>query len=204
MVQCPCGEQFEIPSIRNLRNLEPAADEPLPPLWTKHQGLLFLGSLISVCSLGFAAVLWLNLPAPFVPPTINFDHGAVEKEVANLPPAESFRRFELIRRRFPSAFEERLHNKSVPSFLLLSERPLLEFEGLGPGPMAPKQMTAIQEETSKYTAQFVANVSVRNTLRQWLWVAAAVCVVGILIACSAFFVRTGKPANRRKRTRQVA
>jgi hypothetical protein len=204
MVQCSCGEQFEIPPIRKLRNLEPAADEPLPPLWTKRQGLLFLGSLITICSIGFAAVLWLNMPAPFIPPTVNFDRTAVEKEVAALTPAESFRRLALIQRRFPSPFEKRLHERAVPSFLLLSEGPLLEFEGIGAGPMAPKQMAVIQKETSKYTAQLIANMSVRRTLSQWLWLAGGVCVGGILIACSSLLIRNGKSSRRRQRATQMA
>lgn len=204
-IQCSCGERFEIPSIRKLRGFPPAEDEPLVPLWTKRQGLLFLGSLITLCAAGFAAVIWLNLPAPFIPPAIDFDQSAVEKEVQALSPGEAFRRFALIRARLPKSFEERVQTKSVPPFLLISESPLLEFEANGPGPMAPKQMGIIWKEVSKYDAQIKANASVRETLFKWLWVAGAVGVGGILVVCSAFFlVRSGKPSNRRQSTRQVA
>ncbi len=204
MLQCSCGKQFEIPPIRKLRDLEPAEDEPLAPLWTKRQGLLFLGSLITVCSAAFAAVLWLNLPAQFIPPTINIDQSAVDKEVAELSPAESLRRFVLIQSHSPGSFEQRLQSKEVPPFLMVSAQPLLEFERRGPGPLAPKQMAIVRKETHKYVAQMIANASIRNNLRQWLWIAGGIFVGGVLIACSSLLVRSGKSANQRRRARQVA
>lgn len=205
-LQCTCGEKFEVPPIRKLRELEPAEEEPLAPLWTMRKGFLFIGGLVTLCSVAFAAVIWIYRPAQFIPPTIEFDRNAVDQEVQVLSPAEAFQRIALIQPEMRSAasFEERVHTKSVPPYLMVSAQPLLDFEGRGPGPMAPKQMAVIARETSKYIAQITANRSVRQNLVQWLMLAGIAAVVGIVITCLAFFVRPSDARNRRQRAPQRA
>ena len=96
ILQCACGEQFEVPTIRKLRELEPAEEEPLAPIWTMRKGLLFIGGLVTICSVAFAAVIWLYRPRSFIRRGSMFDQKAVDEEVQALSPAESFRRIVLI------------------------------------------------------------------------------------------------------------
>jgi hypothetical protein len=201
-VQCSCGQSLEVPSIRQLREMEPASEEPLPPLWTKRKGLIFLGSVVTLCSLAFAIVIWIYRPEPVIPPAIPVDLKAVDQEVQALSPEEGFRRYAMIASRVPTSFEERLHDKVVPPFLMLSAHQLQEFEGTGPQAMASKQTAKVAEQAVKQNMELVGSMKVRETLNQWLKIAGAVAVGGVLIACSALLVRSAASQNRAQRKRQ--
>src|SRR4051794_36916866 len=64
LVRCRCGLTVEVPTLRELNRLERVADRSPPPpaAWSKRQGLILLGAVIGVLSLG--ALVWLELHRP--------------------------------------------------------------------------------------------------------------------------------------------
>lgn len=66
-IQCACGAQLEIPTMRALRLLERAAPKPSagpPPrsAWGARQRLLLLGAVITIAALGLTALLYSSRP----------------------------------------------------------------------------------------------------------------------------------------------
>ena len=60
-------DDSRFPQFGKLRKLEPAEEEPLAPLWTMRKGFLFIGGLVTLCSVAFAAVIWIYRPAHSFP-----------------------------------------------------------------------------------------------------------------------------------------
>jgi len=79
-LQCECGRDLAAPTIRGLRNLERVGDDELDrPLWSVRQGVIFIGSVLTVTALVFAGYLWLNFP--------KLDPEVVRREFGDLTPA---------------------------------------------------------------------------------------------------------------------
>jgi hypothetical protein len=64
LIHCRCGQTVEVPTLRELNRLERVADRSAPPAaaWSKRQGLILLGAVVAVLSLG--ALVWLELHRP--------------------------------------------------------------------------------------------------------------------------------------------
>lgn len=60
-VACNCGKSLAIPTLRGIRQLEPAADRAAKPVaaWSPLQGLLFSGGLF-VATVGAILIAWYS------------------------------------------------------------------------------------------------------------------------------------------------
>lgn len=66
-IQCACGAQLEIPTMRALRLLErvapkPGAGRPARSTWGARQSLLLLGAVITIAALSLTALLYSSRP----------------------------------------------------------------------------------------------------------------------------------------------
>ncbi len=83
LVQCTCGADVEVPTIRGLRELEQISSvAESPSRWTSRHSVAFLGLLIAAGALAFS--LYLHLRAPV------FDPGGYENEVQTASPEQSW------------------------------------------------------------------------------------------------------------------
>ena len=67
-VQCGCGKQLDVPTLREIVRLKPVAVSgpaaPSSPTWGLRHGLLVLGTLLIVGSLATAAHFYVHRPQP--------------------------------------------------------------------------------------------------------------------------------------------
>lgn len=67
-VQCACGRQLDVPTMREITALEPidAGEEAQAslPTWGLRHGLLVLGAVLIVCGLAPSVYLYVNRPRP--------------------------------------------------------------------------------------------------------------------------------------------
>jgi hypothetical protein len=83
LVQCTCGADVEVPTIRGLRELDQVIGEAeSSSRWTSRHSVAFLGLLITAGALAFS--LYLHLRAPV------FDPGGYENEVQAASPEQSW------------------------------------------------------------------------------------------------------------------
>lgn len=67
MVTCACGREIEVPTLRGLEQLKSSEATPdVRSSWGPKQGLAFIGALITVAALGFAAYAYATRPKPDV------------------------------------------------------------------------------------------------------------------------------------------
>jgi hypothetical protein len=198
ILRCHCGQTVEVPSVRNLKHLPPAVDEPVSPVWTKQKGFLFLGATIAACSLAFGiAILVFRPSAADASPPIAIDPAAIQHEVDALSLPESFARLAAT---VPGA--QRAADQIQNSYTPLSKQQLQDFEReafLGPSakPLALAQLHDVfQKATERYT-RLTDNRKVLANLNHWLIFAGAAMAVGILIACAAVIAPTTSPPRVR-------
>ena len=91
LVTCTCGRALEVPTLRGLANLE-AAESPAEQrsTWGPKQGLAFIGILLTVAALGFAAYAYVTRPKP--------DLSYVRRAMDISTPASSLAAWEVVRR----------------------------------------------------------------------------------------------------------
>jgi hypothetical protein len=89
-VTCSCGSTLEVPTMRGLAQLQPAASEERrdeaagPAAWGPAQGLMFLGGLVLL--VGLAAVAWVYPQRPHV----TVDTAMIQHHTGHLTPEESW------------------------------------------------------------------------------------------------------------------
>ena len=97
-VDCRCGKRLDVPTLRQLTALKPAADALPDELldgatptrrWSARQGLLLLGSVILLVTFGFGLYVWSDRPQR---PTfdITTDLAGVDDQIQQLTPMETW------------------------------------------------------------------------------------------------------------------
>ncbi len=86
-IHCACGATLDIPTLRGLRNLQPAPldERSQGPSWNPGKGILFLGVLVILAGLGILAYLKLSVP--------RVDINRVRREAFTMSPAESWQKW---------------------------------------------------------------------------------------------------------------
>jgi hypothetical protein len=200
-IHCPCGAANEVPSIRELRNLEVAeVESEAAPAWGRRQGLFFLGGAIAALALLAIGTLQLlkpklidvNANLPTVDPV------AVQKEIEAVAPDENYMRYESVRPWPPRLFAERYEKKEVPAYLLPSANLLARFEYGGAQFLADSQTRPIREKIQLLNFQNRQAQVKRWQLDEWIVIATVVGAVGLAVAISGLFVRgrAKKPPSR--------
>ncbi|HEV3415602.1 MAG TPA: hypothetical protein VG056_02265 [Pirellulales bacterium] len=92
-LQCECGQQVEVPTLRHLTSLERLDDSSARPqrAWGARQGLIFLGACLIAVAVGGLLVLQLQKPQPIQEPAANVD-------VAAMSPAEIWMQMDRLER----------------------------------------------------------------------------------------------------------
>lgn len=190
MVQCTCGQQVEVPSVRKLRELETFQETAAAPArWNRRKGFRFLGSAISVVGIILALYVWLAWP-------VLYDAAAIAREIQSQPPFVAYLRLQSLEPPMPTPATERV--ESAPQ-LVPSKKLLMQVEGMGPQNLAPQQAYVAYE-----------HLLTRHTLRQLLPFAGILIVVGGTILAIGLLskgdgtpLRKGAP-QRKRRNSQVA
>jgi hypothetical protein len=185
-LQCACGREIEVPSVRQLRELEPAGDVgPVQAPWSARQGLLFLGIAIIVVSAVAAVAIAIMRPGIGYEKllTLKLDKDAIQHEVNALSPTEAYAKVETDLFIIPG-YSEQLARGSVPLLLLPCQKLLAGFEGKGPTALAPQATEQLMQEAMKRGAEINARMETRQTLNDWLWLAGIAAVIGLFAACS--------------------
>jgi hypothetical protein len=193
-----CGHEFEVPSVRHLRELEPvAADEVPAPTWSSRQGLLFLGTaLVAIAIVAGGAIVALRPALPTRDTfTLNIDRDAIKREVSALSPSEAYTRLELIMTMIPH-HEEDVAKGGIPEFQIPAGKLLANFEGTGPVPLAPNEMGKLLKEANKLSEKAFAAQDERHSMNDWLWIVGVAAIVGIGLVCTGLASATRKPQRR--------
>jgi hypothetical protein len=161
MVQCACGQQVEVPTVRKLRELEIFQETAAAPArWNRRKGFRFLGSAITALGIVLAAYIWLAWPTLY-------DAAAIAREIQSQPPFVAYLRLQSLEPPMPTPAPERV--ESAPQ-LAPSKKLLMQVEGMGPQNLAPQQAYVAYE-----------HLRTRHTLRQLLPFAGILIVVGGMI-----------------------
>lgn len=97
-VDCRCGKRLDVPTLRQLTALKPAADalpdemlDGATPTrhWSGRQGLLLLASVILLVTFGFGLYVWSDRPQR---PTfdITADLEGIDEQIQQLSPVETW------------------------------------------------------------------------------------------------------------------
>jgi hypothetical protein len=180
MLHCACGQQVEVPTIRQLRQLRPADDEPAAvSRWNRRHGYRFVGGVITAVALVLAGYVWLAWP-------VLYDEGAIVREIQSQAPFVSFLRLQSLEPPLPTPASERV--ESAPQ-LAPSKKLLQQVEGAGPQNVAPQQAYISYE-----------HLRTRRTLGQFLPFAGILAAVGALTLAMSFLA-PGKRSERRSTNR---
>ena len=82
-VRCECGAAVDVPTVRGLRELEPAPAVEGATSWTTRHSVIFLGSLMAIAGLAFGMILHFRAAA--VLPTATF-----ADDIRTMPAAETW------------------------------------------------------------------------------------------------------------------
>ncbi|MCC7085481.1 MAG: hypothetical protein IT427_10780 [Pirellulales bacterium] len=191
-IRCACGQSIEIPTMRHLRQLQPAAEIDRPgTTWNLRKGLLFLGCAIMGLCAAVAGWYYSKLPRAV-------DPNEVRTEIDALEPALSYISVQVWR----LAPEYSTYSTDSLSPIMQSDSGKLIH-----GPLMDIYATTL--ESRHPMARFVAPHSTfnaigrahdRKALSFWLPAAAAGALVGLLIALSALLVRSESPQRRPHRS----
>lgn len=90
-VLCECGVQLDVPTLRRLKTLPPAAEEATEKkqaAWGPSQGLMMSGAAILLLALVMTGYLYMKRPAP---PELDVQRSALTKEaIQNVTLAQSW------------------------------------------------------------------------------------------------------------------
>jgi hypothetical protein len=92
IIVCTCGQSHEIPTLLQLKKLEPliVEDDFAPSAWGLAHGLILLGIVILICCTGLASCL-LFLVGPPQSPFSRKSPEAIYEMAQNLSPREAWR-----------------------------------------------------------------------------------------------------------------
>ena len=96
-VECECGRRLDVPTMLQIRSLEPVEEEASPRAhrsWGARQGLVLLGGLIVVAAGCVAAQLYFTRPRPLVAPSQEQVHKAY---TGSLSLRQTFEEWEMLR-----------------------------------------------------------------------------------------------------------
>lgn len=70
LISCACGAKVDVPTLRDLRLLEPAPAEemaagPAPPAWDIGKTISLVGILIMLVGVGVGVLFWVTRPQPY-------------------------------------------------------------------------------------------------------------------------------------------
>lgn len=99
-LSCDCGRTLTVPSLLGLRQLAPAPrpvdpSRPRSEMWGPRQGLMFLGFLLAVPALSWAAVQFASLTTPEDQFSIDYQKNVTE--VSQLSAAQSWELWQVMR-----------------------------------------------------------------------------------------------------------
>jgi hypothetical protein len=198
LLRCTCGRDIEVPSVRQLRELETVGDAgPVQPAWSFRQGVVFLGIAIIVVSGVVAGAI------AFMRPKINdeklltlqLDKDAIHHEVDALSPVEAYTKTVVDLFVIPG-YSEQLSKGMLPQLQLPCLKLLSSFEGKGPGALAPQATGQLIQEAEKHATELNARMEIRQTLNAWLWLTGIAAVIGLLAACSWLVIPNHPPRKR--------
>jgi hypothetical protein len=176
MLQCVCGQQVEVPTIRGMRELETQGGETVSqPRWNRRRGFMFVGGVITAIGLLLAGYVWIAWPRLV-------DPAAIERELQSMPPFATFLRLQTLEPPLPSPAPDRV--ESAPQ-LAPVKKLMMQMEGAGPQSMAPQQ-TMISYE----------HLRLRHTLSQLLPIAGIIAAIGALILIFGFLSKGERPPRR--------
>jgi hypothetical protein len=168
-IQCSCGRTIEVPTLRDLRQLESEGEPERPQTtWSRRKGLVFLGCVMMAVSAGFAGWFASKLPR-------GLDPAAVRAEVDALDPAASFILYE--GQRPPMPVEQ------GPGKLIRD--PVVHLlKGTFENPHPRFRLLAFNE-----AIRADADAAKRKTVVFWFPMLGGVGLIGMLVALSALLVR---------------
>ncbi|MEX2140354.1 MAG: hypothetical protein WD894_13910 [Pirellulales bacterium] len=84
-LRCECGALVDVPTVRRIRELEPAAapSSDATTSWTTRHSLIFLGSLVAIAGLAFGLILHFRAAN-----ALSSDNFA--DEIRNMPAADTW------------------------------------------------------------------------------------------------------------------
>jgi hypothetical protein len=175
---------LEVPSIRLMRELEPAGAEPTETksTWSMRKGLVFLGSVIFAAAAAYAGFVFWSKPR-------SVDRAEVLHEIQSRPASENYRLLQSAIAAYSDPIYRRYKSEEeIPFFLLPSAQIIVQFEGIDPRtgnymPIAPRAYSELVPKVATYEAR-----------KAWLPVAVVVGIIGLLVAGSSLLV---PPAGKR-------
>jgi hypothetical protein len=185
ILQCGCGKQVDVPTIRGMRELETVVEESVSRSgWNRRRGFMFVGGVVAVIGLLLAGYVWI------VWPSID-DAAAIGRELHSMPPFASFLRLQSLEPPLPSPALERA--ESAPQ-LAPSKKLLIQMEGAGPQSLTPQQTLVSYD-----------HLRVRHNLSQLLPIALFIAGIGALILIFGFLSKGERsPRRTAKRPSQRA
>jgi hypothetical protein len=179
-VRCTCGRTIEVPTLRDLRNLEPVGEpQRQQSTWNRRKGLVFLGCVMIAVAAGVAGWFAMKLPR-------SLDPAEARAEVDALDPAESVLLYEALQPPMPV-------EQGPGKVIRAPVEPLLKstIESPHPGPrlLAYRSAFRIGSDAEK-----------RKAVGFWFPLLGGVALVGLLIALSALLVRddSARPSQKRR------
>ena len=90
-ISCPCGGVLQIPTLLEMKALEPVPEESNPPsdaVWGARQVISFLGLLGLLFAIIFGVLVWLAMKP--VPPIDVIDPEKIQQSAQQLPPLRTW------------------------------------------------------------------------------------------------------------------
>jgi hypothetical protein len=195
-----CGAEFEVPSIRELRSLQVAANAPTAaPAWERRQGLIFLGGAIALLALAGVALLEVLKPALIDVSAVigEVNSAAVTDEIKSVTPDENYMRYESVRPWPPELFAERFKAEKIPFYMTPSANLLIAFESGGTQYLAPAQTRPLMHKAQTVAIQNMQFRDKRRRLGEWMLILAVAGGIGVAIAVAGLLVPTSRPQSRK-------
>ncbi len=201
VIGCNCGQQIDVPSIRQLRQLDTVDDQAVaPPAWNRRKGVLFLGSAIMALAAVVAIALVVLRPSTdLASVTAVPDEKQVRQEVDALPIDESFVRISLMQPWPPMPFSER-QKKGAPLNLSASSDLISRFEGSGPQFLASHEAAKVAQKMGSRNYEMALAMQTRERMNDWLLDSAVLGGIGLIVACSSLFLGDDRSRNTRRQS----
>ncbi len=98
-IECECGSKLDVPTMREMRRLEPAGEAAVRPkaAWGPRQGLAFIGLLLTALSLSAYGYFQFVITPPS-----NLDFTPSQAQLDNMRPSEAWMYWRLMRQGSPT------------------------------------------------------------------------------------------------------